>query len=82
MGVQNIKKDWYALKCVICKVKGGVAIQCVKGKCTTAFHPTCAQENGFRMDRIDHGETLEHKAYCRKCSTTENAKDAKELAME
>ena len=35
------------LRCSICKLKGGAPLQCAFGKCTTAFHVSCAARMGF-----------------------------------
>lgn len=35
------------LRCSICKLKGGAPLQCAFGKCTTAFHVSCAARVGL-----------------------------------
>lgn len=50
-----------ALKCCYCSYKKGACIQCVKGKCVRAFHPTCAYKNDLLMRErlVDVGGSAE-----------------------
>ncbi|TPX33338.1 hypothetical protein SmJEL517_g03750 [Synchytrium microbalum] len=67
-GFDHIEPDRWKLHCEFCKHKGikkrhGAPIQCCKGKCSRAFHVTCAIENGLMMVERD-GEADPH-AYCK-----------------
>ncbi|XP_053310219.1 bromodomain and PHD finger-containing protein 3-like [Spea bombifrons] len=49
-GLNNIPSERWKLMCYLCKQKGhGAAIQCYKINCYTAFHVTCAQQEGLFM---------------------------------
>lgn len=43
--IQN--KDRENLRCTLCKLKGGCPLQCAFGKCTAAFHVSCAARAGL-----------------------------------
>ncbi|GAA5890494.1 hypothetical protein JCM6882_002939 [Rhodosporidiobolus microsporus] len=52
-GYAKIEKARWKLKCQLCTEPHGTKIQCTKGKCTKAFHVTCALNNddsGVLMD--------------------------------
>ena len=49
-GVSGIEAARRRLKCGVCKVKRGAPIQCAAGKCTSAFHVTCAQTAQYFMN--------------------------------
>ena len=46
--IQNSERQ--NLRCSICKLKGGSPLQCAFGKCTTAFHVSCAARTGLLPD--------------------------------
>ncbi|BGP20839.1 hypothetical protein JCM10213_008125 [Rhodosporidiobolus nylandii] len=51
-GYGKIEKARWKLKCQLCTEIHGTKIQCTKGKCTKAFHVTCAlkDDSGVFMD--------------------------------
>ncbi|GAA6035462.1 hypothetical protein JCM8097_000266 [Rhodosporidiobolus ruineniae] len=51
-GYAKIEKARWKLKCQLCVEPHGTKIQCTKGKCTKAFHVTCAlkDDSGIYMD--------------------------------
>ncbi|GAA5828560.1 hypothetical protein JCM11251_000850 [Rhodosporidiobolus azoricus] len=51
-GYAKIEKARWKLKCQLCTEQHGTKIQCTKGKCTKAFHVTCAlhDDSGVLMD--------------------------------
>ncbi|GAA5863810.1 hypothetical protein JCM8547_006072 [Rhodosporidiobolus lusitaniae] len=51
-GYAKIEKARWKLKCQLCTEPHGTKIQCTKGKCTKAFHVTCAlaDDSGVLMD--------------------------------
>lgn len=64
-GLDNIGKDRWKLKCSTCAetrlAKMGTKIQCTKGKCTRAFHVSCAREN--EMVYYSAGQTDEQSPF-------------------
>ncbi|KAJ3415010.1 hypothetical protein HDV05_005655 [Chytridiales sp. JEL 0842] len=56
-GIEIIPTERWRLKCIVCKALGvkkrakklGACIQCYKGKCTRAFHVSCAQQSGIML---------------------------------
>jgi hypothetical protein len=40
-------KERENLRCSLCKLKGGCPVQCAFGKCTSAFHVSCASKAGL-----------------------------------
>ncbi|KAG8192719.1 hypothetical protein JTE90_009742 [Oedothorax gibbosus] len=48
--ISNIPPSRWALICYICREKGGACIQCSVKQCKTAYHVTCAFENGLEME--------------------------------
>ncbi|KAJ3034279.1 nuA3 HAT complex component nto1 [Rhizophlyctis rosea] len=42
--VEKVPKSRWKLQCYICKKRQGAPIQCAKGSCYHAFHPTCARK--------------------------------------
>ena len=40
-------RDREELRCTVCKQKGGCPLQCAFGKCTVAFHVSCAAQSGL-----------------------------------
>ncbi|GAA5822529.1 hypothetical protein JCM3770_003566 [Rhodotorula araucariae] len=58
-GFAKIEKARWKLKCQLCAEAHGTKVQCTKGKCTKAFHVTCAlrDDAGIHMDAtIPDGE--------------------------
>jgi hypothetical protein len=56
IGIDDIDKYRWPLKCDICKNKGrkfGACIQCSKGQCKRAFHVSCAHDNGVHLFNDD-----------------------------
>lgn len=51
-GMSRIDKARLDLKCNYCRSKKGACFQCSARKCTRAFHATCADAAGVR---VDHG---------------------------
>ncbi|GAA5908962.1 hypothetical protein JCM5296_006834 [Sporobolomyces johnsonii] len=51
-GYARIEKARWKLKCSLCTEPHGTKVQCTKGKCTKAFHVTCAlqDDSGIFMD--------------------------------
>ncbi|BGP44008.1 hypothetical protein JCM10450v2_008224 [Rhodotorula kratochvilovae] len=51
-GFAKIEKARWKLKCQLCSEAHGTKVQCTKGKCTKAFHVTCAlrDDAGVHMD--------------------------------
>lgn len=45
--VSMVNRERFRLKCTLCKSKGGAAIQCSFGRCTTAAHPWCAVQKSL-----------------------------------
>ena len=63
--VLKINKDRDSLRCSLCKCKGGAPVQCAFGKCTTAFHVSCAAKSGL----LDHAELATTRSvFCAKHS--------------
>ncbi|KAJ3333261.1 hypothetical protein HDU93_008635 [Gonapodya sp. JEL0774] len=76
-GVELVSKDRWKLKCDICKKNpppvitstskkfvyppNGAPVQCVKGKCTRTYHPTCALLAGLAMKEIAEWSTFEDR---------------------
>lgn len=52
LGVDRINPARLKLLCGICRVPGGACVQCCAKKCTRAFHPQCARENGTALLRV------------------------------
>ncbi|BGP04024.1 hypothetical protein NBRC10513v2_007764 [Rhodotorula toruloides] len=51
-GFSKIEKARWKLKCQLCTETHGTKVQCTKGKCTKAFHVTCAvhDDAGVHLD--------------------------------
>ncbi|GAA5845801.1 hypothetical protein JCM9279_002379 [Rhodotorula babjevae] len=51
-GFGKIEKARWKLKCQLCTESYGTKVQCTKGKCTKAFHVTCAlrEDSGIHLD--------------------------------
>ncbi|GAA5970325.1 hypothetical protein JCM11641_001664 [Rhodosporidiobolus odoratus] len=58
-GYSKIEKARWKLKCQLCSESWGTKIQCTKGKCTKAYHVTCAlrEASGVFMDATIADET-------------------------
>ncbi|KAH9475449.1 DNA damage-responsive transcriptional repressor RPH1 [Psilocybe cubensis] len=54
-GVDGIVKDRWNLKCTVCTKSRpkshGAPVQCTKGKCSKAFHVSCAKDGGSGSDQ-------------------------------
>ncbi|KAJ5627884.1 hypothetical protein N7490_010112 [Penicillium lividum] len=50
--IENIPKARLGLKCLFCREVRGACFQCNFGKCTRAYHPTCALLAGVQ---VEHG---------------------------
>ncbi|KAI5290059.1 hypothetical protein KEM54_002544 [Ascosphaera aggregata] len=48
--IDNICKARLGLKCLHCREAQGACIQCTHGKCTRAYHPTCALLAGVQAE--------------------------------
>eukprot|EP00041_Stephanoeca_diplocostata_P031438 m.978570 g.978570 ORF g.978570 m.978570 type:complete len:1102 (-) comp23960_c0_seq4:253-3558(-) len=71
LGVDAIHRLKRRLKCVVCtkrtpaqKKREGVCIQCTRGKCTTAFHVTCALEAEYPLHLLDGAGPYHYEALC------------------
>jgi hypothetical protein len=73
--VDMVHKDRYRLVCAVCGDKGGACVQCYKGKCVAAFHPSCLYAEGgpgifttlIAVDEPGTGDvTFARKAFCPK----------------
>ncbi|KAJ3056230.1 hypothetical protein HK097_007713 [Rhizophlyctis rosea] len=68
VGLDDIPKARWALKCDICKrngasknqLKRGACIQCAKGRCVRSYHVTCAIEAKLFMEEVNGVKTC----YC------------------
>ncbi|KAF7317788.1 putative bromo domain and PHD finger-containing protein 3 [Mycena kentingensis (nom. inval.)] len=66
IGVHQIVKQRWKLKCSICGLKMGACIQCGKQSCFLAFHVTCARMHKLLlpMKSTQGGEPASLTAYC------------------
>lgn len=74
-GIESIPKQRWRLICSLCKKRAGACIQCSKSSCYTAYHVTCAQQNGLYLKLgTDSGATTTEDSgganisYCEKHS--------------
>lgn len=63
LGVGDIPKARWSLKCSLCKYRLGACVQCFKGRCTRAFHVTCAERSGLYMAN-EIGQDGLREIYC------------------
>ncbi|KAJ7923932.1 PHD-zinc-finger like domain-containing protein, partial [Mycena leptocephala] len=64
IGIEDISKQRWKLKCSICTRREGACIQCVKQSCFLAFHVTCARKSKLLFPmRSTQGSEL-HKLAC------------------
>lgn len=51
VNIDNVLKDRFSLKCVICQKYGGACIQCTfSERCSTSFHVPCARARFYELD--------------------------------
>ena len=67
VGIDNITKDRFALRCGLCKIPTGACFQCSSQKCVRAFHATCAYDAGVLVEKVDqtYGNTQPYHFMCR-----------------
>ncbi|ODQ53131.1 JmjC-domain-containing protein [Saitoella complicata NRRL Y-17804] len=53
MGVENISKDRWKLKCGHCRRQKGACFQCANPKCVRAYHATCASQAGCLVESYE-----------------------------
>ena len=65
-GMKEIPVARWKLTCQVCRRRMGACIQCAKQNCYTAFHVTCAQQDGLQMkiEAQKNGE-VKKMAFCR-----------------
>jgi hypothetical protein len=51
-GIDQIQLDRFKINCQICKLKKGVCIQCIGGRCTFSMHPLCGYLHGLDMSVV------------------------------
>jgi NuA3 HAT complex component NTO1 len=80
-GVEAIPKGRWKLICYLCKQRMGACIQCSRGSCYTAYHPSCAREYGLYlrlgtnsgMASADEGAPGPNVSYCDKHTPSASA---------
>ncbi|KAF5379335.1 hypothetical protein D9757_007638 [Collybiopsis confluens] len=67
VGVEDISKQRWKLKCNVCDVRGGACIQCAKTSCFLAFHTTCARKEKLLLPmKSSQAEIVTLRCYCDK----------------
>ncbi|KIK56322.1 hypothetical protein GYMLUDRAFT_47090 [Collybiopsis luxurians FD-317 M1] len=67
VGIEDISKQRWKLKCSICDIRGGACIQCAKTSCFLAFHTTCARKEKLLLPmKSTQAETVTLTCYCDK----------------
>ncbi|GIY41308.1 protein Jade-3 [Caerostris extrusa] len=72
--ISQIPASRWALICTLCRERVGACIQCSVKQCKTAYHVTCAFENGLEMEMkttaIDSSEEgVKMQSFCNKHSS-------------
>lgn len=88
--ISLIAPSRWALVCSLCNKKEGACIQCHEKSCKTAFHVTCAFQEGLQMrvsvkDLYSDGDIM--KAFCPKhstkhCASSDSEEDHRQLTSE
>ena len=52
MGVENINKARFSLKCLHCQKRSGACFQCDEFRCTRSYHSTCAADAGVSIEYL------------------------------
>ncbi|XP_045686896.1 protein Jade-1 [Phyllostomus hastatus] len=75
--VSHIPSSRWALVCSLCNEKCGASIQCSVKNCRTAFHVTCAFDQGLEMKTIlAENDEVKFKSYCPKHSAHRKAEES------
>ena len=65
VGVRGVAKARYSLQCLVCKRRGGAALQCASKRCVVAFHALCMLHDA-RIVRavVTEGGAAQWRAFC------------------